>query len=137
MVTSLPRLGRDPLLAGGPIKMVEILAQLNGVAFAARGSASSAKNLLKAKAYMKKAFRAQLEKKGLGIVEILSNCNTNWHKSPLEGNKFIDEEYGQRIPLWEFIKTCSLAMSKKPRNNSCKSRRPAFWSGGLGERICL
>ena len=99
MLTSTSPLGRDPLLAGGPIKMVEILAQLNGVAFAARGSASSAKNLLKAKAYMKKAFRAQLEKKGFGIVEILSNCNTNWHKSPLEGNKFIDEHMVNVFPL--------------------------------------
>jgi len=99
MVTTTSPLGRDPLVAGGPIRMVEILSQLDGVAFAARGSSSSPRNLLKAKAYMKKAFRAQIEKKGFGIVEILSNCNTNWHQTPQEGQTFIDESMTKAFPL--------------------------------------
>ncbi|MCD6118315.1 2-oxoglutarate oxidoreductase [bacterium] len=99
MVTTTSPLGRDPILAGGPIRMVEILANLDGVAFAARGSSSSPRNILKAKAYMKKAFRSQIEKKGFGIVEILSNCNTNWRKTPQEANKFIDEEMVKAFPL--------------------------------------
>ncbi len=99
MKSTTSPLGRDPIVAGGPIRMVEILSQLDGCAFAARASSSSPRNLLKAKAYMKKVFRAQLEKKGFGIVEILSNCNTNWHQSPLEGNKFIDEVMTPVFPL--------------------------------------
>ncbi|MEP0814375.1 MAG: 2-oxoglutarate oxidoreductase [bacterium] len=99
MVTTTSPLGRDPLLVGHPIRVVEMLSLLEGVAFAARASVSSAKNTLKAKALMKKAFRAQLEKKGFGIIEILSNCNTNWNKSPIEANEWIDAEMVKVFPL--------------------------------------
>ena len=99
MITTTSPLGRDPLLVGQPIRIVEMLSLLDGVAFAARASVSNPKNTLKAKALMKKAFRAQLENKGFGILEVLSNCNTNWIKTPLESNKWIDEEMVKVFPL--------------------------------------
>lgn len=99
MVTTTSPLGRDPLVSGHPIKMVELLSCLDGVAYAARGSSSSAKGLLKTKAYLRKAFRTQLEKKGFGIVEVLSNCNVGWKMTPIDANKFIDEKMVEVFPL--------------------------------------
>lgn len=92
--------GRNPEnKEGWPIRFSEILASLPGVAFAARASASSPKEILKARAYIKKAFTNQLENKGFSIVEVLSPCPTVWQKKPIDAMKWIDEEMVKTFPL--------------------------------------
>ncbi|MCG2676626.1 thiamine pyrophosphate-dependent enzyme, partial [bacterium] len=49
--------GRDPKLAGYPIKISEALAQLDGTTYIERVAVNSPKNILKAKKAIKKAFQ--------------------------------------------------------------------------------
>jgi len=75
--TSSPT-GRDASLAGYPILITEMLAQLPGVAYAARGSVADPPAIGKAKAMLKRACQAQLNDAGFAIVELLSNCPVGW-----------------------------------------------------------
>ncbi|WP_022662007.1 thiamine pyrophosphate-dependent enzyme [Paucidesulfovibrio longus] len=84
---------------GMPIKMTEIISQLGGVAFAARGSLDSVKNIRTAKKYLRKAFECQTNNLGFGFVELLSACPTNWKMTPVKANERIGEEMIPYFPL--------------------------------------
>jgi 2-oxoglutarate ferredoxin oxidoreductase subunit beta len=99
MKTTTSPLGRDARRIGWPVKVSEMLAPLPGAAYIERVSMHDAKNILKAKAAIKKCFRAQLEDKGFGMVEFLSNCNVNWRMTPDASIKFIQDEMVKNFPL--------------------------------------
>ncbi len=90
--TSTTPYGRNMEKEGAPIKVAELLANLDGVAFSARVAVNNPKNLMEAKKQIKKAFRYQVEKKGFSFVEVLSACPTNWGMNPIEANKRVGEE---------------------------------------------
>jgi len=80
-------------------RMSEIIAQLGGTAFCARGSLDSVKNIRQAKKYLRQAFEVQTKGLGFGFVELLSGCPTNWRMTPLAANKRITEEMIPYFPL--------------------------------------
>jgi 2-oxoglutarate ferredoxin oxidoreductase subunit beta len=90
--TSTSPYGRNQAKDGAPLRMAELLAQLDGVAFSARVAVNSPKNLLDAKAQIKKAFRYQVEGKGFSFIEALSACPTNWGMTPLAANERVGTE---------------------------------------------
>jgi 2-oxoglutarate ferredoxin oxidoreductase subunit beta len=94
--------GRIAERAGYPIRVCEMLATLEGVAYAARVSVSSPKNVIRAKRAIKKAFETQIRGLGYSIVEVLSQCPTNWHMTPVESVKWVDEKLAAYYPLGEF-----------------------------------
>ncbi len=94
--------GRDFMRDGYPIKMAEMLATLEGVAFSGRFAVDKIANLRKARKAILKAFEIQNKKVGFSFVEILSSCPTNWGVSPLEANKKIEEEMIPYYPLGIF-----------------------------------
>ncbi len=83
--------GRKKAADGPPLKMCEILAQLEGAVYIARGSVHSPKHIQRTKAYIRKAFKAQLDDKGFSMVEILSPCPSNWKKTPVAAARWIEE----------------------------------------------
>ena len=87
---------------GSPIRMAELIAGLNGTAFSARAAVDKVKNLMQAKKLLRKAFDAQLEKRGLGFIEFLASCPTNWKMGPLEANARVGEEMIPYFPLGVF-----------------------------------
>ncbi len=91
--------GRCKDREGAPIRMSEIIAQLGGVAYCARGSLDSVKNIRQAKKYLKRAFQIQKDGIGFSFVELLSGCPTNWRMSALAANKRITEEMIPYFPL--------------------------------------
>jgi 2-oxoglutarate ferredoxin oxidoreductase subunit beta len=91
--------GRDVSLCGLPIKVCEMLAQLDGPAYIARVAVNTPKNVLAAKKAIEKAFRNQVEGKGFSLVEVLSACPTNWGKSPKEALKWVDSNMIPYYPL--------------------------------------
>ncbi|GAB6126866.1 thiamine pyrophosphate-dependent enzyme [Humidesulfovibrio idahonensis] len=91
--------GRCKDREGSPIRMAEIIAQLGGTAFCARGSLDSVKNIRQAKKYMRQAFEVQTKGLGFGFVELLSGCPTNWRMSPVAANKRITDEMIPYFPL--------------------------------------
>lgn len=94
--------GRDQAKAGYPIKVVELLSPLEGVAYAARTSLTTPANVARAKRAIKKAFQTQLDGKGLSLVEVLSTCPTQWGMSPLDAMKHVDSVMTPYYPLGEF-----------------------------------
>lgn len=94
--------GRAAETAGYPIRMSEMLATLPGVAYVARVSVNNPKNVVQAKRAIKKAFETQIKRLGYSLVEILSQCPTNWHMTPVESTKWVDEKMMQYYPLGEF-----------------------------------
>jgi 2-oxoglutarate ferredoxin oxidoreductase subunit beta len=93
--------GRNPLTAGYPVRVCEMMATLDGVCYASRVSVSSPANVARAKKSIKKAFQNQLDLKGLSIVEILSPCPTQWGMNPLDSIKHVDEVMAKYYPLGE------------------------------------
>jgi 2-oxoglutarate ferredoxin oxidoreductase subunit beta len=87
--------GRDASYHGFPIKIADLLAQLDGVAYVARGSVHSAGAAAKTKKMVRKALEAQLERRGFSFVEILTMCPTGWFIGAPEGADYMDETLGQ------------------------------------------
>lgn len=100
--TATTPLGRDPVQAGYPLRVSEMLATLDGAAYIARVSVHDTRNIIRARKAYKKAFRTQLERKGFAMVEVLSNCPTNWGMSPLESLEWVEKEMMSVYPLGEF-----------------------------------
>ncbi len=90
--TSTTPRGRDAAQAGYPLRVSELLATIEGATFIARTSVDSAKNLLRTRTLIDKAFRYQMEGKGFSLVEILSPCPTDWGLSPEDSVKWIQTE---------------------------------------------
>ena len=99
MKTTTTPYGRDHILEGHPIRMSEILAMLDGVAYIERVAVNSPANIRKAKKAIAKAFQSQLDGRGFSMVEILSPCPTNWKMTPLKSWQWIDEEMTGVFPL--------------------------------------
>ncbi len=98
-VTQTTPYGRDVNYSGYPVRVCEMLSTLSGVAYAERVAVNNVPNIRKAKAAIKKALTAQIEKKGFSIVEVLSGCPPNWGMTPQEALKWIDDKMIPYYPL--------------------------------------
>ena len=98
-VTSTSPYGRKPEVQGLPLKVCEMLAAIDGTAYAERVAADCVKNIRNVKKAIKKAFTNQIEKKGFSIVEVLSNCPTYWGMSPVESLEWVTTNMIPYYPL--------------------------------------
>jgi len=103
MKTTTSPYGRTPEREGYPIHVCEMLKEMKGVAFLARTKVTSPKDVMTTKKYIKKAFLAQINNIGFGLVEILSTCPTNWGLLPVEAQKWLDENMVKEFPLGVFV----------------------------------
>ncbi len=99
MVSSTSPYGRDTAMTGNPIKITEMVATLPGVCYATRHAVHTPGLVRKAKRAIKKAFENQRDKKGLSIVEIVSNCNSGWKMTPVKSNEWLEENMLKVFPL--------------------------------------
>ncbi len=91
--------GRDVTQVGYPVRMAEQIADLRTPAFVARVSAHNPKEIIRAKAVIKKAFEYQVADTCFTFVEVLSTCPTNWGLSPLEASNWLEREMVPYYPL--------------------------------------
>ena len=98
-VTMTSPYGRDKHIQGSPIHVCEMLATLDGTAYAERVAVDCVKNVNAAKKAIKKAFQIQMAGKGYSIVEVLSACPTEWGKSPIEALEWIRTDMMPFYPL--------------------------------------
>jgi 2-oxoglutarate ferredoxin oxidoreductase subunit beta len=91
MKTSTSPYGRNVETMGTPLKITELIAQLEGVHFVSRQAVHTPGNVRKAKKAIRAAFECQINKKGLGFVEIVSNCNSGWKMTPVKSNQWMEE----------------------------------------------
>ena len=110
--TSSP-LGRDIELHGFPLKMCEILSQLDGSAYIVRRSLHDPANIRKAKKAIRQAFEVQRQGLGFSMVELLSNCPTNWKMTAEDSLEWIEENMIPYFPLGDFKVHPAIAKSKK------------------------
>ena len=96
--TSTPG-GRERGLTGFPLRITEMLVQLPGVSFAARGSVVDAAAIGKTKSYLKRACQAQLEGSGFAIVEVLSNCPVGWGMTPVDSMDWLRDRVIPEYPV--------------------------------------
>lgn len=83
--------GRDPKLHGFPLNISDLAARLEGTCYVTRQSVETVASIRKAKAAIKKAFQASMDKKGSSLIEIVSTCNSGWKLSPVDANKWMEE----------------------------------------------
>ena len=101
-ITTTTPTGRNKEYFGYPIKMAEHYALCDGVAYSARVALDSVPHINEAKKAIKKAFQVQLDGLGLGFVEILSTCPTNWHMTPEQAHERVRTEMVETFPLGIF-----------------------------------
>ena len=98
-ITQTSPYGRDVTVVGYPVKVCEMLSQVEGATYLERVAVNNVKNIKKAKQAIKKAFQNQIEGKGFSLVEVLSTCPTNWGLSPKEALNWLSENMETYYPL--------------------------------------
>jgi len=91
--------GRDTSLAGFPVKVCEMLSNVDGATYLERVAVNNVANVKKAKAAIKKAFQNQIDGKGFSLVEVLSTCPTNWGLAPDKAIGWLEENMLPYYPL--------------------------------------
>ena len=102
MVTTSSPFGRDVTLHGFPLRVSEMLATLDGAAYIVRRSATTPRQINQLKRAIRTAFKVQMEGLGFSLVEVVSNCPTNWGMSPVESFKFVQERMIPYYPLGDY-----------------------------------
>ena len=98
-VTQTSPYGRDTNHCGFPIKVCEMLSELDGPEYLERVTVNNVKNIMKAKKAIKKAFQNQVDGKGFSLVEVVSTCPTNWGMTPQNALKWLEENMLPYYPL--------------------------------------
>ena len=113
MKTTSSPYGRDVKTMGSPIRLCELIAQMDGAVFVSRRSLHSPAEILKAKKAIRRAFDVQLHGQGFAMVELLSSCPTNWDMKPVDSLRWIETHMTPVFPLGDFKNTT-------PSRNSVK-----------------
>jgi 2-oxoglutarate ferredoxin oxidoreductase subunit beta len=99
MKTSTTPYGRKAELNGYPLKITELVAQLEGTCYVTRQAVENPANVRKTKKAIRKAFENSAQKKGTSFVEIVSACNSNWKMPPVDANKWMEDNMFPFYPL--------------------------------------
>lgn len=98
-VTQTSPYGRDVTVVGYPVKVCEMLSQVDGATYLERVAVNNVKNIKAAKKAIVKAFKNQIEGKGFSLIEVLSTCPTNWGLSPEKAIEWLNENMEKHYPL--------------------------------------
>lgn len=99
MKTATSPYGRREDLHGKPLKITNLIAQLEGTCFVTRQSVEGAAAARKAKRAIRKGFENSAKKKGTSFIEIVSSCNSGWKLSPVKANEWMVENMFPSYPL--------------------------------------
>jgi 2-oxoisovalerate ferredoxin oxidoreductase beta subunit len=90
--------GRDRWM-GQPLKMAELIAQLDGPVYVERVALFDPKQRVRAAKAIKKALRLQVENRGFAFVEVLAECPTHLRMTPAEAERWVQEKMLPLFPL--------------------------------------
>ena len=99
MKSSTSPYGRDVKTMGYPLKITDIVASLPGSYYVTRQSVHTAANVKKTKKAIRKGVQYQKLNKGTCLVEIVSNCPSGWKMTPVQSNKWMEENMFPYYPL--------------------------------------
>jgi 2-oxoglutarate ferredoxin oxidoreductase subunit beta len=91
--------GRTKEQAGSPIRVSELISQLDGAVYVERVALDTPAHIRAAKKAVQKAFDVQQKKLGFSFVEFLSTCPTNWGLAPADAMKWVASDMMPFYPL--------------------------------------
>ena len=91
--------GRKAENEGYPIRVSELIAQLDAPVYVERVSIADVANRAKTRNVVKKAIQNQIEGKGFSFVEVLAACPSGLKKSPAETNEWVKETLHKIFPI--------------------------------------
>lgn len=91
--------GRRPDTEGFPLRICELLAQLEMPVYLERVALTDNRNILRARKAIRKSLELQKQHAGFSLVEILSPCPTIWKKDPIKARQWITEHMLPAFPL--------------------------------------
>ncbi len=97
--TSTTPYGRRIDLNGHPLKISNLLAQLEGTCYVTRQSVHTPAAVRKTKSAIRKAFENSMAGKGTSVVEVVSTCNSGWKLSPEKANQWMVDNMVPFYPL--------------------------------------
>ena len=86
--------GRDAEQHGHPIRLANLLAEVDGAAYVARGAVNNAGNVARTKRMILDAFETQRAGRGFSFVEILTMCPTGWFIETQEAPAYLADNLG-------------------------------------------
>lgn len=99
MVTATCPYGRNVELNGYPLKISNLVAQLDGTCYVTRQSVHTAAAVKKAKKALRQAFENSMARKGTSLVEFVSTCNSGWKMTPDQANKWMEQNMFAKYSL--------------------------------------
>ncbi len=102
MVTTSSPYGRDVKVQGYPVRVSELISQLDGAAYVVRRTAHKPAEVRKLRRALKTAFQVQMAGLGFSLVEVVANCPTNWGMTPIESLEFVEERMLPYYPLGDY-----------------------------------
>jgi 2-oxoglutarate ferredoxin oxidoreductase subunit beta len=102
MVTTSSPYGRDVETQGYPVRVCELVSQLDGAAYIVRRTANRPPEIRRLRKALKTAFQVQMAGLGYSLVEVVSNCPTNWGMTPLESLEFLETKMLDYYPLGDY-----------------------------------
>jgi 2-oxoglutarate ferredoxin oxidoreductase subunit beta len=102
MVTTSSPYGRDVETQGYPVRVCELISQLDGAAYIVRRTAHRPVEVRRLRKALRIAFQTQMAGLGFSMVEVVSNCPTNWGMTPKESLQFIEERMIPYYPLGDY-----------------------------------
>ena len=96
--TSTCPFGRDADLHGYPLNMSDLASRLQGTCYVTRQSVETVGAIAKAKKAIRKAFEMSMEGKGSSLVEIVATCSSGWKMTPVDANKWMQDNLFDQYP---------------------------------------
>lgn len=86
-------------MQGAPMDVSELIAQLAGASYVERCALFGQRERKRCKAAIKRALQLQVEGRGFGFVEILSECPTHWGLTPQQSEQHVRDVLQKQYPL--------------------------------------
>ncbi|MBI5770406.1 MAG: 2-oxoacid:acceptor oxidoreductase family protein [Verrucomicrobia bacterium] len=90
--------GRDPTM-GQPLRVAELIAQLDGPVYVERVALYDPRQRLKARRAIEKALRLQVEGRGYAFIEVLAECPTHLKLTPELAEAWVRDRMVPVFPL--------------------------------------
>lgn len=99
MQTATCPYGRNIEQNGYPLKISDLLVQLEGTCLITRETVHTAAAIKRAKKTLRKAFENAMAGKGTSVVEFVSTCASGWKMTPEQSNRWMVENMVPMYPL--------------------------------------
>ena len=100
--TQTSPLGRDPRTMGHPMRICELIDQLESPYYVVRCALDKPAGIRLARQAIRRAFQYQIAGRGFTFVELLSACPTYWRRTPKESMDYIGTTLVPVFPLKVF-----------------------------------